>query len=190
MARWTKEHPYWSLVVGMGLGLLVGVGMLVGVLTTVMIDNGRAFVRPETHLHASGSDSGDTMAIATGPIAEGVEGVFFLDFLTGDLSGWVLNRRNGRIGGLYKYNVIGDLGVVPGKKQKFLMVTGAAVMTRGGSQSRAADCIVYVADQNTGNFAAYGLAVNRSAYAAGAPQVSPMILVGKGSARNVDLRAP
>jgi len=68
------------------------------------------------------------------------------------------------------------------------MVTGAATMTRGGSQNTAADCIVYVADQNTGNFAAYGLALNRTRYAAGAPQISPMILVGKGSARN--LRAP
>ena len=190
MARWLKEHPYWSLITGMGLGLLVGVGMLMGALATVLVDENRALIPAETLLHATGSDSGDMMAVATGPIAEGVEGVFFLDFLTGDLSGWVMNRRTGGVGGLYKRNVIGDLGVVQGKKQKFLLVTGAAAMTRGGSQARAADCIVYVADQNTGNFAAYGLAVNSTAYATGRAQISPMILIGKGSARNVDLRVP
>lgn len=190
MAQWIKNHPYGSLLTGLGLGLLVGIGMLIGVLATVMVDDHHAVGLPETLLHATATDGGDTMAVATGVIAEGVEGVFFLDFLTGDLSGWLINRRTGGIGGIYKHNVIQDFQIVQGKKQKYLMVTGAAPMTRGGSQVRAGDCLVYIVDQNTGNFAAYGLAVNRSAYAAGAPQVSPMVLVGRGSARNIDLRGP
>ena len=190
MAHWTKRHPYGSLIIGIGLGLLVGIGMMFGALTAISWNQSPSLVLPETMLHATGSDSGTKMAIATGPITEGVEGVFILDFLTGDLSGWVINRRTGRMGGLYKHNVVQDLGVVQGKAQKYLMVTGAAPMTRGGSQAQPADCFVYVVDQNTGNFVAYGLRVNRSAYAAGAPQVAPLIPIAKGCARNVNLGRP
>jgi hypothetical protein len=51
-----------------------------------------------------------------------------------------------------------------------------------------ADSLVYVADANTGQFAAYALPWNRQAAARATPQVADMIVVGKGSARNWELR--
>ncbi len=40
---------------------------------------------PETVLNASASHGGETFAMATGPVDADVEGLFMLDFLTGEL---------------------------------------------------------------------------------------------------------
>lgn len=188
MAQWLKQHPYGVLVAGLGLGLTLGVGMLIGSLTTRVAGRAAGLTFPETALHASATDSGETFAMATGLIADGVEGVFFLDFLTGDLQCWVMNNRTGQMGGHFKHNISRDLGIIQGKTPRFLMVTGVAPMTRGSSGIRPADCIVYVADAKSGNFAAYALPFNRNAFNANAPQIAPMKLIGKGSARNIEFR--
>jgi hypothetical protein len=188
MSRWMKRRPYWLFGAGFTLGLAVGAAMLVGALVGRAIDGMSELRFPETQLHATASDSGDTFAMATGMVSDGVEGVFFLDFLTGDLQCWVMNRRTGQLGGLFKHNVVADLGIDTGKKPKYLMVTGLAPFSRGSSAVRTADSLVYVADENTGHFAAYALPWNRNAAAANAPQAARMILVGKGAARTLDLR--
>ena len=60
------------------VGLATAVGYLVG--------NRQSSADPEpTPLLAAGAASTDTMAVASGPISEDAEGVFFLDFITGDL---------------------------------------------------------------------------------------------------------
>ena len=88
-------------------GLLVGMGVLIGSWTATVVPA----VFPEIPLHATATDSGDTFAIATGYIADGIEGCFFLDFLTGDMQCWVINGRTGGQGGYFVQNVVADLGV-------------------------------------------------------------------------------
>lgn len=190
MSQWLKKYPYGVLGAGFGLGLLVGVGMLAGALAAVALQDSRQFTFPETALHASATDAGETFSMATGQIAEGVEGVFFLDYLTGDLSCWVLNRRTGQLGGYFRHNVITDLGIDQSrKKAKYLMVTGLAPVNRGSSSVRPADSVVYVADATTGAFVAYMLPWNRNAYATGSSQMSDMMKVGQGSIRgNLNVR--
>ncbi len=188
MTRWLKQHPYGVFVAGLGFGLVLGVGMLIGSLATRVADQGGGVTFPAVPLHASATDSGETFAMATGLITDGVEGVFFLDFLTGDLQCWVLNNRTGQMGGHFRHNISGDLGIIQGKKPRFLMVTGVAPIVRASSAVRPADSIVYVADATSGNFAAYALPFNRNAFNSNAPQIMPMRLIGKGSARNIELR--
>ena len=188
MTHWPKQRPVWLLGTGFLLGLMVGVGMLIGALAMRSATPAPVFTLPGNQLHAVSTDSSDTFAMATGPISDGVEGVFFLDFLTGDLQCWVLNNRTGALGGQFRHNVVGDLGVEQGKKPRYLMVTGVASFRRGTSGMTPADSLVYVADANTGQFAAYALPWNRNAAARATPQVAEMIVVGKGSARNWELR--
>ncbi len=188
MTHWPIRRPVWFLGTGFLLGLLVGVGMLVGALVTWSSTQPTALTFPETPLHAMATDSCDTFAMATGLISDGVEGVFFLDYLTGDLQCWVLNSRTGQLGGQFRHNVVLDLGVEQGKKPRYLMVTGAASFRRGTSGMSPADSLVYVADANTGHFAAYALPWDRNSAARGMPQVADMMVVGKGSARNWEIR--
>jgi len=176
--------------VGLGMGLLVGVGMMVGALVVGGHSGdgaSRPFISlPETALHATSTDSGDTFSIATGPIDEDVEGLFTLDFLTGNLQCLVVNPRSGGWS-IFRYNVQGDLGTKPGKAAKLLMVTGAWA-TRGGASGRPADSVVYVADAVSGHVAVYTVPWDRTLPATGRSQEGVLLLLAVGKARDLAVR--
>jgi hypothetical protein len=138
----------------------------------------------ERQLHALATHGADSMAIATGLIDEGVEGIFILDFITGELTCQVLNSRFGTLGGVFKQNVALDLGVEQGKQPKYLLVTGGLEIRQNVSNIRPAKSIVYVADSNTGRYVAYMLPWNQQLANAGGAQAAPMVVIGRGSARN------
>lgn len=188
MYRWLQNRPGVALATGLISGLLVGFGMLVGALVATDYLSSPRVQWPETSLQAVATHGTDSFAMATGPISDGVEGVFFLDFLTGELTCSVINPRTGQLGGLYRHRVIQDLGVEQGKKPSYLMVTGRANFRSSVGNVRPADSVVYVADANTGRFAAYALPWNRSAAAYNFAQTNPMVLIGKGTARSYELR--
>ena len=126
------------------------------------------------------------MAIATGPIGDGIEGLFVLDFITGYLRCQVLNSRTGGAGGIYEHNVAADLGVQQGKQPRYLMTTGAAEFRyQGGGNVRPAGCVLYVADTNTGRYVAYMLPWNPAAAQYNATQRYPMVPLFKDTARNL-----
>jgi hypothetical protein len=179
MTGGTPKNPWLMLVAGLSLGLLVGLSMVAGVLVgTQRSDAPQAagIPLPEALLNATATHGTDNFAIATGPVDEDVEGIFLLDFLTGDLQCWALNGRTGTWGALYKYK--------PGKTPKFLMVTGMANF-RGGTtgQIQPGGSLVYIVDANTGNVAVYGVPVNRQASRVGVPQIGTLIPVANGKAR-------
>lgn len=169
---------------GLVLGLLVSLGATFGALGAwgyFAADRVRAM---EEQLHALATHGGDSLAIATGLIDEGVEGMFILDYITGDLTCQVLNPRTGTLGGLFRQNVVTDLGVEQGKQPKYLLVTGGLEIRQNISNIRPARSIVYVADSNTGRYVAYMLPWNQQLANAGGAQAAPMIAVGRGTARN------
>jgi hypothetical protein len=176
---------FWSRLagqqfrLGLGLGLLVGLGMIGGVAITL------GLVSFETPLEAVASSGGDSMAIATGHIDEGVEGLFVLDFITGQLTCQVINPRTGQLAGLYQRSVAQDLGIEQGKQPKYLLVTGALEVRQAVSNVRPAHSLVYVADVNTGRYVAYMLPFNKQLLDFNRTQISQMIPVGGGSARNI-----
>ncbi len=178
------DRPWLMLGAGLTMGLLVGVGMVIGVLYGIQYRTAN-IPFPATILNATASHGGKTMALATGPIHQDVEGLFVLDFLTGELQCSVLNPRTGQLGGLYRHNVVQDLGVEAGKQPSYLMVTGVANMRNSAGNFTPAKSVVYVADANTGAYAAYLLPWNRAASQYNFAQANPMILMGRGSARSI-----
>lgn len=164
---------------------LVSVGMLVGALATAVLRNALPPCLPETVLHATSSHSGETFAMATGRIDEEVEGLFRLDYLTGDLQCWVYYPNALRFGGAFKHNVIPELGSRQGKRPNYVMVTGEVGFPRGAG---AADCIIYVTDANTGNVAAYTIPWNRTAARTGTPQAGEFQVLGTVNGHAVPLR--
>lgn len=193
MKRWFKAGRRWlSFGGGLTAGLLVGVGLLVGGIVGTRSGgsgNTPALLSPPiTQLHATATHGGDTFAMATGFITPEVEGVFFLDYLTGDLQCQVVSVRYFGLAGVFKHNVIADLGIEKDKKPRFLITTGQASFRSTGGTLQFASSIVYVADANTGNWAAYALPWNRQAETVGATQVFPMKLIGGGKARELAIR--
>lgn len=188
----------WGVGVGLAIGLLVGVGMMFGAICALTVSRPSAqqisnaslvdATFPDWKLHASASHGSETLAIATGSVDEEAEGAFFLDYLTGELQCYVVDPRLGKFTGLFKTNVIKDLPAEKGKKPAYVMATGTWTPVRGAGVARPSNCIVYVADANTGYFAAYYFPWVKGARGTGQLQAAPMLLLGTGKARELEVR--
>ncbi len=138
-------------------------------------------------LHASTAATSSTMAVATGQIGVDAEGIFFLDFITGDLQCLVYYPRVGVFGARYFTNVLQQLPG-GGRNSQFLLVTGTAIPTGISVGPRPGNCLVYVTDATSGMFAAYAIPWDRTAEAGGRLQSGPLVFVGGGPIRNFQLR--
>lgn len=117
---------------------------------------------------AMSSLADQTFAVCTAPIDRNVEGLFILDFETGDLTGGMLAQQTGKFAATYRHNVLEDLGIEVGavKNQRFMIVPGMA--TVGSPQVRMGQSVLYVTDAATGATVAYGIPVGGKPGAAGA----------------------
>ena len=157
------RQPRWLVALGIGL---VG-GLLV------------AGFWPHTPLYAVATDRVESFAMATGPVDSDVEAVYFLDFLTGDLTALVLGKQPNTWTGYFHTNVTADLAVDPQRNPKYLMVTGMVNLRRGGgSRQQPSSAMCFVADVTSGRVAAYAVPWVPSMYAAGQAQNGPLVRVG------------
>lgn len=109
---------------------------------------------PHAPLHAVSNDRFDTFAIATAPLDEEVEAVYFLDFLTGDLRSAAINPRLGRFNAFFQLNILQPMQIDVTKNPKFLMITGMLDLRRGAGPQWGKNA-VYVAETTTGRVAAF-----------------------------------
>ncbi|MCH2117647.1 MAG: hypothetical protein MK161_08120 [Pirellulales bacterium] len=157
----TKAPLY--LVMGLLFGLMVGLNI--------------QGLWPNIPLHATATQGVDKFAIATGMVKNGVEAIYFLDFLTGDLRAAVLNPKTGQFNSRFTYNIASDFENA-GRKSRYLMVTGLTQIPRGRSGYQFADSSVYVAEASTGKVAVYTIPWNPGMQAAGKPQSGPLVPLG------------
>jgi hypothetical protein len=135
---------------------------------------------------ASTAASADTMAVATGRISEDTSGIFFLDFITGDLQCLVYYPRSRGFGARYVGNVLPHLG--GGGNSKYLLVTGESYTSVASGNTRPGASLVYVTDVTTGMFAAFAGPWNRTAESAGRAQSGLLEYVGGGPIRGFQMQ--
>ena len=186
-----------GLLCGIALALMLGAAFWVGRQSTSNLVeqsswNGipRDRVPPE-FLSATASHGGTNIAVCTALVGEDAEGFFSLDYLTGDLKGWVYYPRQGVFGGMFMTNVVPQLG--QSKNPEYLLVSGGTAPARLGGNVRLAQSLIYVVDTRSGYFAAYTAPWDRSLEAsAGAPQGGQMIFVSGGQIResNAGVKKP
>ncbi len=173
-----------ALPLGGALGLLAGWQWSTG---PASADSAQSFLQ-ELRLKATASHGASSFSMATGSIDNEVEGIYALDFLTGDLTCWVMPTGNAA-GGIFKVNVLGDLPPEKGKAPAYVMVTGLITINNVTGNTRPANTIVYVADSNTGVVAGYSVPWNRAMAKNGTSQEGTMMKVfGPYSARQIRLR--
>ena len=105
LARAQKNPVVW-LVAGVVIGLVV------------------SGTWPQAPLHATATAQTEKFTMATGPVDEESEGVFFLDYVTGNLKCAVVSPLTGTFLSVLETNILDDMKVDPTKNPRFLMVTG------------------------------------------------------------------
>ncbi len=151
-----KSRSVW-LFAGIGIGLVIHA------------------LWADAPLEAVATDRYENFAIATGPLDNDVEALYFLDSATGDLMAAVLSTQTGQFNSFYKYNILNDLGVDPGKNPRFLIVTGVADIRRGSARLRPGRAIVYIAELTSGKVGAYAIPWARERHNAGQPFVGTFV---------------
>ena len=189
MVRIRRIRTWGTLAAGVAIGLAIGGALAAGV--TFGRWNSQTAGIPgasDLRLKAMAAYGNDNFAVATGVIDNDVEGLYTLDFLTGDLQCFVINPRTGVQGGWFKTNVSKDLSPEGSKKPSFLLVTGTIQVQGATGNQRPAGSLCYVVDGNTGNAAAYTFPWGKSISAQGVPQFTPMHTVAKWKTRTVGVR--
>jgi hypothetical protein len=145
---------------------------------------------PAQPLHAVATSGQDGYQLATGLLDNTVEGVYFLDTLTGVLKGAAMNVNNYQFTTVFETNVINDLKLDPAKSPKFLMVTGLAELRRTATQFQPGLAVIYIVELNTGTLAAYGVQWNigRTTQAMPGVQTTRFVLLQTMPLRNVAIR--
>ncbi len=112
-----------------------------------------------TPLQATATDRSESFAICTGSADGSMEAVFTLDFLTGELSGAVINPTTRQFTATYKRNIMSDLKVEPGKTPKYVMCTGTGELRPVGNMQYG-NSFVYIAEVTTGLLGIYAYPFN------------------------------
>lgn len=120
----------------------------------VIVGLGISYFWPHEPVQAVGSDSNPKFAMTTVPVSivNDIEGIFVLDFLTGRLTGGVLNTQNGRFFNAYQRNVAGDFQV--DTEAKYVMVAGQANLPNQGQVPRASG-VLYIGELTSGRVICY-----------------------------------
>ena len=138
----TKERALW-VTVGLTFGLLF------------------AYFCPHQPTYATTADRDSQFMMVTVPVGnravgidDPIDGVFILDFLTGQLKGAVMNRQLGKFNAFYVRNLAQDFGVKGEEDPHYCIVTGYAQMPSAGGATFASG-MLYVGELTSGKVAAY-----------------------------------
>jgi len=187
LPRIHRRSAEWMFLVGLG-ALILGLGTVIGALFAVGLPPRFELRLPVTELEATATDGADNFVVATGALSADVEGVFFLDALSGDLQFTVFNPGLRAFNPPFIRNVAADLQIEAGKKPRYLMVTGYLRVTRQPIRQPISECAVYIVEATSGKFAAYTVPWQDTMFRSGRPQAGELLLMGVGSVRTAALR--
>lgn len=185
MTRHFKISGWAVFTLTLALGWALTVGMWIGQGSNT---SPNLLGLEELKLKAAASHGTDTFAIATGPVDEETEGLFTLDFVTGDLQCFVIGRQ-GAVAARFYWNVNDGktFGAKRGKKPNYLLTTGAFTSSPSAG-GKFANTLCYVVDANSGEVAAFGFPWNKSQVnAGGALQPMAMVPIQKWATRGADV---
>ena len=124
-------------------------------LAGLMLGLGIAAMWPHRPLTAATSDRNEKFGMCTAYVAENLEAVFVLDFLTGRLTGACLSKQGNQFVVFFEANVALDLQVQSAKPQ-YAMVPGLATI-RATPGTQPAASVIYVSELTTGKVGCYGI---------------------------------
>lgn len=128
--------------------LWLGLGVLAGICV--------ASLWPQDRAKAATTDRDSKFAMATIPVSliNDVEGLFVLDFLTGNLTGGVIDNKTGEFLTRYARNIAADFGVDPKAEPHYCIVAGRANLPAVAGRTPATG-LLYIGELSSGKVIAY-----------------------------------
>ncbi|MEX0585322.1 MAG: hypothetical protein WD176_01670 [Pirellulales bacterium] len=174
LREFVQSRPAW-----LALGVIVGLGIFWQA----------SRLTPPTPLYATATHSTENLTAATGFVDQDAEAVIYLDHVTGELNAYVINTNNYKLFAAFNYKAVNsDLGLANVKNPKYSLVTGVSNFKPSGL-NRLAGCVVYVAEESSGQFVAYGMPWKGGAMAAGTPIKANFIKLATGKTSTAVRRA-
>jgi hypothetical protein len=137
-----------------------------------------AYLCPHVPTYATNADRDSQFMMITVPVGnkavgidDPVDGVFILDFVTGQLKGAVMNRQLMKFTSFYMRDLAADFGVKD-EDPHYCIVSGYSQMPALQGATFASG-VLFVGEMNSGKVAAYGFPWNE----AGAGQPMQLILI-------------
>lgn len=147
-------------------GLLAGLAglLLVFAITIKTGDSGMADfdILSEVPVLAEGmAQSEEGSIMATAAVDDDLDGLYFFDGVTGELSVVALNSREHRFMAVFRKSVVKDFfgkDNKNAKNPKFMMTVGSANLLQApGGKFRWGESVIYVLERNTGRVVCYGV---------------------------------
>jgi hypothetical protein len=139
--------------------------------------------------HAMTAHGTEMKTMATVPLDAGMEAIVTLDNVTGELSGYVLDRFTGKFFIEYHHNVGSDFVQRRGVRPRFSMVAGVADFRQFSENERLADGVIYISEDSTGKLMAYGLPWNSQFRASTTgPQQRKFVALDFADTRRIPIR--
>lgn len=120
-----------------------------------------AAIWPHEPALATNSDRDQEFALLTVPvgssaagITDPLDGVFVLDFLTGQLKGAVLNRAAAAFTSFYYIDLTKEFGIEPGQSARYAIASGYGQINNRSGVTFASGTI-YIGEYTTGKILAY-----------------------------------
>lgn len=153
----TQQRIVWTLT-----GLVAGLGI--------------AQFWPHEPVAAGTSDRDAKFGMCTCPVSfvDGTEGVFVIDYLTGQLKGGVVNARQNIFTNFYYRNLAADFQVDPKAKPAYAMVAGNRGQNVGQNGVTLGAGTIYVAELTSGKVVAYTFPYTEVRGKTPAVQMTPM----------------
>ncbi|VAX42467.1 hypothetical protein MNBD_PLANCTO02-1419 [hydrothermal vent metagenome] len=126
----------------------IAFGLLAGVVISYIV--------PQQKAEAITTDRDSKFALATTKVnfETGIEGIFVLDFLTGQIKGSILDTKAGKFNHAYFRNVAVDFNIDPKAKPHYAIVSGKAPLRNLNGVSMA-QSVIYVAELTSGKVLCY-----------------------------------
>jgi hypothetical protein len=132
-------------------------GLIAGILAGAAV----AWTWPHEPAYATTGDRAQHFSMVTIPVSDAVngiinplDGVFVLDFVTGQLRGGVVNRQTGKFASFNFRELAKDFDVNPNQVPEFCMVTGYAQLPNQAGKPMSSG-MIYIGEFNTGKVVAY-----------------------------------
>ena len=151
---------------------------IVWMLTGLVAGLGIAQFWPHEPVAAATADRDSKFGMVTCPVSfvDGSEGVFVIDYLTGELKGGMINARVGKFTNFYYRSLAADFNVDPKAEPHYVMVSGRRGQNVGQGGLTISAGTIYVGELTSGKIVAYTFPYRELRAPAPPVQMTPMDL--------------